>query len=121
MTDGNFEHYMRRLAVDPVTATEGTEGAERTPPAEPSAAPVPDAGAIWWRAQLRHRMAERQRVTRPLRVAERAAGVMCFGAAVAAAVTLGARLGVAGVAPFLVVTLIAGAGAAALVLRGAAE
>jgi len=112
MTDGNFEHYMRRLAVDPVTASEG---------AECSAAPVPDAGAIWWRARLRQRMAERQRVTRPLRVAERAAGVLCFGAAVAAAVTLGVRLGAAGVAPFLVVTLIAGAGAAALVVRGAAE
>jgi hypothetical protein len=99
MTDGNFERWMERAA------------------AEDASAPVPDSTTIWWRARLRHRMADRNRVTKPLRVAERAAGVLCFAAAVA----VGARVGVAGVAPFIVVTLVAAAGAAALVLRGAAE
>ena len=101
MSDKNFESFMQRLSA---------EGAVEPPP-------VPDSGAIWWRAQLRHCMEERTRVTKPLRVAERAACVLCFAAAAA----VGARVGVAGAAPFIVVTLVAGAGAAALVLRGAAE
>jgi len=105
MTDGNFERWMGRLATE-----DAVEHA-----AEDAAAPIPDSAAIWWRAQLRQRMADRYRVTRPLRMAERAAGVLCFAAAAA----VGARLGVAGVAPFIVVTLVAAAGAAALVLHGA--
>jgi hypothetical protein len=105
MTDGNFERWMQRLVVE--------HTAEDAP--KDAAAPIPDSAAIWWRAQLRQRMADRHRVTRPLRVAERAAGVLCFAAAVA----VGARLGVAGVAPFIVVTLVAAAGATAFVLRGA--
>ena len=106
MTDGNFERWIKRLSAE-----DAAEGAEAT------AAPIPDSAAIWWRAQLRQRMADRHRVTKPLRVAERAAGVLCFAAAVA----VGARVGVAGVAPFIVVTLVAAAGATAFVLRGAAE
>ena len=110
MTDGNFERWMERLAAEDSEAAQGPETAVA------SAAQVPDSAAIWWRAQLRQRMADRYRVTKPLRVAERAAGVLCF----AAAVVVGARLGAASVAPFIVVvTLVAGAGAAALVLRGA--
>jgi hypothetical protein len=105
MTDGNFERWMERLAAE--AAAEDA--------AKDAAAPIPDSAAIWWRAQLRQRMADRYRVTKPLRVAERAAGVLCFAAAVA----VGARLGVAGVAPFIVVTLVAAAGATAFVLRGA--
>jgi hypothetical protein len=101
MTDRDFESWMQRLGAEEV--------------AEPSA--VPESAAIWWRAQLRRRMENRTRATRPLRVAERLAGVVCFAAAVA----VGAHVGVASVAPFIVVTLVAGAGAAALVLRGAAE
>jgi len=97
MADGNFERWMRSMA------------------AEDAVTSVPDSAAIWWRAQLRQRMADRYRVTKPLRVAERAACVLCFAAAVAA----GALVGVANVAPFIVVTLVAGAGAAAFVLRGA--
>jgi hypothetical protein len=95
MTDGNFEGLIKRLA------------------AEDAAAPIPDSAAIWWRARLRQRMADGYRVTRPLRVAERAACVLCFAAAVAA----GARVGTAGLLPFIAVTLAAGAGAAAFVLR----
>jgi hypothetical protein len=105
MTDGNFERWMERLSAE--------DAAE----VSKDAAPIPDSAAIWWRAQLRQRMADQYRVTRPLRVAERAAGVLCF----AAAVTVGARLGVAGLTPFIVVTLVAAAGATAFVLRGAAE
>jgi hypothetical protein len=103
MTDRDFEGFMQRLSA---------EEAAKAP-----SAPVPDSATIWWRAHLRHRMEDRTRVTRPLRVAERAACVLCFAAAVA----VGAHVGVASVAPFIVVTLVAGAGAAALVLRGAAE
>jgi hypothetical protein len=103
MTDGSFERYMQSLAEE--------QGPESL------AAPAPDSAAIWWRAQLRQRMADQYRVTKPLRVAERAACLLCFAAAVA----VGARVGVPGLAPFIVVTLVAGAGAAAFVLRGAAE
>ena len=99
MTDCDFQSWMRRVA------------------AEPAASPAPDSDVIWWRAQLRHRMADHNRVTRPLRIAERAAGVLCFAAAVAA----GARLGSVGLVPFIAVTLVAAAGAAAIVLRGAAD
>jgi hypothetical protein len=105
MTDGNFERWMERLAAE--------KAAENG--AEDSAAPIPDSAAIWWRAQLRQRMADGYRVTKPLRVAERAACVLCFAAAVAA----GARVGTGTLVPFIVVTLAAGAGAAAFVLRGA--
>jgi hypothetical protein len=104
MTEGNFERWIERLRAE-------------TAAAEEAAAPIPDSAAIWWRARLLQRMADGYRVTRPLRVAERAAGVLCFASAVA----VGARLGAGSVAPFIVVTLVAGAGAAALVLRGAAE
>jgi len=98
MSDANFETFMQRVA------------------SEESAA-LPDSSAIWWRAELRRRMTEQARVTRPLRIAERAACVLC----IAAAAVAGATMGVAGVTPFLVVTLVAGAGAAAFVLRGTAE
>jgi len=99
MTDRNFERWIGHLATE-----------------SPDAA-VPDAAAIWWRAQLRRRMAELERATKPARLVERVAGVVCFAAAAAA----GASVGVAGQAPFIVVTLIAAAGATAFVLRGAAE
>lgn len=103
MIDGNFDRWMQRVAA----------GVTENDPA----APIPDSSAIWWRAQLRQRMADRHRVTTPLRVAERAACLLCFAAAVA----VGARVGVASVTPVIVVTLAAAAGAAAFVLRGAAE
>jgi len=98
MTDERFKSWMERLA------------------AEDAATPGPDTDAIWWRAQLRQRVADRDRLTKPLRVAEKAICVLCFSAAVAAA----ALLGPAAAAPFLVVTLVAAAGATALVLRGTA-
>ena len=99
MTDRDFQSWMQRVAADE------------------AAAPAPDSDAIWWRAQLRHRIADHNRVTKPLRIAERVAGVLCFAAAVA----VGARLGSVGLVPFIAVTLVAAAGAAAFVLRGAAE
>jgi hypothetical protein len=85
--------------------------------ADQSAVEAPDSSAIWWRAQLRDRMAARSRVTRPLRVAERLACAACLAGAAA----MGAHMTAAGVAPFIAVMLVAAGGAAAFVLRGAAE
>jgi hypothetical protein len=49
--------------------------------------PLPDAQAIWWRAQLRQRLAMEERVTRPLRIAEQLACTACLvGAVVLSAV-----------------------------------
>jgi hypothetical protein len=103
MNDRDFEGWMRRLA-------------ERSA-AEDSGAVGTDSGAIWWRAQLRDRMAARSRVTRPLRIAERLACAACLVGAAA----MGAHMTAAGVAPFIAVMLVATGGAAAFVLRGAAE
>lgn len=43
---------------------------------------VPDAETIWWRAQLRQRLALEERVTRPLRFAEQVACTVCLASAV---------------------------------------
>jgi len=48
---------------------------------------LPDAEAIWWRAQLRRQLAEEERIMRPVRIAERFAFSACLiTAAVVAAV-----------------------------------
>jgi hypothetical protein len=109
MNDRDFEGWMRRLAADPVAPD----------PVAPAVLPPvsSDSGAIWWRAQLRDRMAARSRVTKPLRVAERLACAACLVGAAA----MGAHMTAAGVAPFIAVMLAATGGAAAFVLRGAAE
>src|ERR1044071_5453136 len=99
MTDLEFRRWMQRVAAD-------------SPAAE-----IPDSGAIWWRAELRARIAAGERVTRPLRVAERLACALCL----AGAAVIGARMNAIGVAPFLAVMLVAAAGAAAFLLRGTAE
>jgi uncharacterized YccA/Bax inhibitor family protein len=39
---------------------------------------LPDANTIWWRAQLRNRLAMEERVRRPLRIAERLACTACL-------------------------------------------
>jgi hypothetical protein len=52
-------------------------------------APVPSASAVWWRAELRRRLALEERATRPMRIAE---GVACALCAVAAA-ELAAQVG----------------------------
>ena len=101
MNDRDFEGWMRRLAAQNAVEAPGVT--------------VPDSGAIWWRAQLRDRMAAESRVTKPLRVAERLACAACLVGAAA----MGAHMTAAGVAPFVAVMLVATGGAAALVLRGA--
>jgi len=50
--------------------------------APPSGAPLPDADAIWWRAQLRRRVAAEERATRPVRIAEQLACAVFLLAAV---------------------------------------
>jgi hypothetical protein len=57
MDDAQFQNWMKRMA-----AMEG-----RTDP--------PSTGAVWWRAQLRRRMADEERAIRPIRIAEGAAGI----------------------------------------------
>ena len=54
--------------------------------------PLPDAQAIWWRAQLRQRLAMEERVTRPLRLAEQLACTVCLAAAVVLSVVTWGRL-----------------------------
>jgi hypothetical protein len=99
MNDRDFEAWMRRLAAE----DRGAVGA--------------DSSAIWWRAQLRDRMAAQSRATKPLRVAERLACAVCLLGAAA----MGAHMTAAGVVPFIAVMLVATGGAAAFVLRSAAE
>lgn len=54
---------------------------------------LPDANAIWWRAQLRQRLVLEERATRPLRIAERFACTVCLvAAAVLSAVLTWGRL-----------------------------
>ncbi len=104
MNDREFEGWMRTMAAGPVT-----------PAVSP---PVSlDSGAIWWRAQLRRRMAAQNRATKPLRVAERLACAVCLLGAAA----MGAHMTAAGVVPFIAVMLVAAGGAAAFVLRDAAQ
>ena len=103
MNDRDFEGWMRRLADQGAAEDPGAVGM--------------DPGAIWWRAQLRRRMAARSRATKPLRVAERLACAACLLGAAA----MGAHMTAAGVVPFIAVMLVAAGGAAAFVLRGAAE
>jgi len=48
---------------------------------------LPEAEVLWWRAQLRRQLADEERVTRPIRIAERFAFSACvITAAVIAAV-----------------------------------
>ena len=72
MTDAEFTGWMKRL--------NGARG---------DAAPSPDAA--WWRAQLLLRLAAEERVTRPVRIAERLAYSLCLIAAAVLAAAL-ARL-----------------------------
>ena len=58
----------------------------------PSSAALPDAGAVWWRAELRRRLAAEERAIRPIRLAEQfACGVCVMAAAVLAAMLTWAR------------------------------
>jgi len=60
MNDATFANWMKRLAA-----------------AEPESAP-PDCGPIWWRAELRRRLAAEERAARPTRIAERVAWTACL-------------------------------------------
>ena len=83
MDDLEFQDWMKRMAgADEGTGTAG-------------------ANAIWWRAQLRRRLEIEERATRPIRIAEGAAVMLCL---VLAAV-LSAGAGTGGLAAFLALTL----------------
>ena len=60
MNDAEFAGWMKRLA-----------GAEPNRPASGS-------GPIWWRAELRRRLAAEERASRPVRTAERLAWAACL-------------------------------------------
>jgi hypothetical protein len=78
--EDNVERFMKQIA----TAEAG--------------APVPSASAVWWRAELRRRLALEERATRPMRIAD---GIACALCTVAAAI-LAAQLGSLGVLQVLV-------------------
>jgi hypothetical protein len=58
--------------------------------AEEAGAPVPSASAVWWRAELRQRLALEERATRPMRIADGVACALCSIAAAWLAAQLGA-------------------------------
>lgn len=53
-------------------------------------ATIPAASTIWWRAELRRRLALEERAMRPVRTAEGLACALCMAAAVLLAGQLGA-------------------------------
>jgi len=63
MNDTEFANWMKRMDA-------------------PSATPLPDADAIWWRAQLRRSLAAEERATRPIRLVEQLACAVFLLAAV---------------------------------------
>ena len=83
MDDAEFQSWMKKMAA----ADEGAKPAS--------------ANAIWWRAQLRRRLEIEKRATRPVRIAEGAAGILCW--ILAAALSAGAGAG--GLAVFFALTL----------------
>ena len=75
MNDAEFTSWMKQMERS------GTDGT------------LPDANAIWWRAQLRQRLEMEERATRPLRIAEQLACTVCLlTAAVLSAVLTWGRL-----------------------------
>jgi hypothetical protein len=66
--------------------------------ASETGAPVPSAGTIWWRGELRRRMAMEERATRPVRIAE---GIVCALGTLAAAALAG-QLGTLGALHYLI-------------------
>ena len=75
--------------------------------------PFPQAGAIWWRAQLRRQLVARERVGRPIRIAEGAGGFLCW----ALAAYLWATINPGGIVFFLAISLAVIGGLRAIVLR----
>jgi hypothetical protein len=67
----NFESFMRQMAAAEVDAV------------------VPSGSAIWWRAELRRRLALEERAMRPVRIAEGFTCALCMIAAVLLAGQLG--------------------------------
>ena len=84
MDDLEFQNWMKQMAG----ADEGTGGA--------------GANAIWWRAQLRRGLEIEERATRPIRIAEGAAALLCW----LLAAVLSAGAGGAGLAAFLALTAV---------------
>src|SRR5215472_7729681 len=83
MDDLEFQNWMKRMAgADEVAGTAG-------------------ANAIWWRARLRRRLEIEERATRPIRIVEGAAAMLCW--VLAAVLSAGAGRG--GLAVLLAVTL----------------
>ena len=69
MNDAEFRNCLRSI---------GAAGSEH---------PLPAADVLWWRAELRRRLAAEERATRPVRIVERLACAACLlGAIVLAAV-----------------------------------
>jgi hypothetical protein len=71
MTDTEFQAWMTRLAAMDTNAS------------------APSASLMLWRARLRRRLDAEQKVTRPIRIAERAAAISCWLLAVVIAAGMG--------------------------------
>jgi len=85
MDEQQFQNWMKRMAV--VDESAG----------------IPTAGAILWRAQLRRRLDAEARATRPIRIAEGAAGISCW----LLAGVVSAGLGTAAIVAFLAINVAA--------------
>lgn len=95
MDDAEFQGWVRQIATVDLGA------------------PPPSPDAIWWRAQLRRRLAAEERATRPIRIANGAACIACW--VLAAAVLTHGRGDV--VAVFVAMTAAIVAGVRATVLK----
>ena len=80
--------------------------------AEEAGASVPEASAVWWRAEFRRRFEAEQRAVRPIRIA----GALAYAACIVAAAVLAAGLGPAAWIAVGCSTVLT-AGGAALALR----
>lgn len=103
--DSTVRTYMQELAAGPVSA-------------------LPEARLIWWKAQMRERLAAREKAVRPIRLIETLGLLLCLAAALtllAAArhsvVAVIETLSQSPVAPLLAVAALMTVGAAAFLLR----
>jgi hypothetical protein len=84
MTEGQFRDWMSQLAEASASESEA------------------HAQTIWWRAQIRQRQESARRAIRPIRIAEAAAGLVCW----ILAGVVAAEIGPNGLGAFLVLTII---------------
>jgi hypothetical protein len=95
MTDMEFQAWMRRLAAVDTNAS------------------APSASLIHWRARLRRRLDAERRVTRPIRIAESVAAILCW----LLVVVIAGGMGSGPLAASLAMTLVVLGGLSAIALK----